>query len=80
MKAINERKYEEAVWACEECQVWWGSQSYVKPTNLLLDMPKALSQQLPWHEFRGWKTFDTAVCPQCQHAQEAPVYGEAKTE
>lgn len=80
MKTTNERKYEEALWACDECRVWWASQSYVKETNLLLDLPAALSRHLPWDEFRGWRLQETAVCPCCHQKQEEPIYGEVETD
>lgn len=80
MNTVKDDGYKEALWYCDDCQVWWASQSWRRATNLLVQMPVTLAKELPWDEFRGWRLHDVAVCPECRQAQEAPIYGETAVE
>jgi hypothetical protein len=69
-----------AAWTCDACNVWWGSQNSAKPTTkFLLQLPEALSDQLPWDQYRGWKLAieEAAYCPECGRPTGRIVFSAA---
>ena len=75
MQAISRSViYEEVLWECDACQVWWASQTKLRPTNLLLRLPPAAAARFSWDAFRGWRLQEVSSCPQCGQDQDAPAY------
>jgi hypothetical protein len=56
-----------ALWYCDSCRVWWGSQVGEQPqTSFLLRLPEAVTSALGWENYRGWKyANDAPSCPNC---------------
>lgn len=58
-----------ALWCCQQCSIWWGSQLAEEPeTWSLFRLHKPLTNPLLWpDEAPAWKIAgpDPSVCPQC---------------
>ncbi len=56
-----------ALWYCDSCRIWWGSQIGEQPqTTFLLHLPEAVAVKLGWENYRGWKYANSAaICPSC---------------
>jgi hypothetical protein len=68
---------DEALWKCDRCQAWWGSQADGRGgSRLLLDLPEAFAEVLPWDDYRGWKIAgaEISVCPQCGNTVMHPLF------
>ena len=57
-----------ALWVCEQCQVWWGSQNgHQQEARYLLRLAEPNSPLFKWEDYRGWreKTINAHVCLEC---------------
>ena len=64
-----------ALWECEQCQVWWGSQSGDMPeARFLLQLAGPNSHLFPWENYRGWreKLGMAPMCPECGREASFP--------
>ena len=64
-----------AIWICNKCQTWWGSQIGKRPsTNFLMMLDKA--GLLPsWEGYRGWKLVaeQAPICLDCGNHLAIPA-------
>jgi hypothetical protein len=64
-----------ALWRCDHCQVWWGSQDgRQKEARLLLRMAEPNSNLFGWDAYRGWrvKRAEANICPDCGQRAQFP--------
>lgn len=72
-----------ALWVCDECQVWWGSQNGPQPeARYLLQLAEPNTQLFKWEDYRGWreKTETEHICCECGQAAANPrfsLFGQA---
>ena len=64
-----------AIWICEHCNIWWGSQvGKSTSTNFLMKLDEA--GLLPsWEDYRGWKLVleQGPVCLECGDSIALPA-------
>lgn len=70
-----------ALWACQDCQVWWGSQNEnsngnAEDARYLLLLVQPHTTLFDWTDFRGWRnrTAEANLCPQCDHPATTPRF------
>jgi hypothetical protein len=66
-----------ALWVCDACQVWWGSQNGLQPeAHYLLQLAEPNTQLFKWEDYRGWreKTATEHVCSDCGQANAYPRF------
>jgi len=64
-----------AIWICNQCHTWWGSQIGKRPsTNFLMILDRA--GLLPsWETYRGWKLVaeQAPICLECGNHVAIPA-------
>lgn len=66
-----------ALWTCDSCQVWWGSQATNHPdAHHLLSIVGPDTDMLLWEDYRGWrvKADEINVCPDCGRPAVFPLF------
>jgi hypothetical protein len=66
-----------ALWVCDPCQVWWGSQNGPQPeARYLLKLAEPNTQLFKWEDYRGWheKVGSEHVCFECGQSTSAPRF------
>jgi hypothetical protein len=64
-----------ALWVCDQCQVWWGSQNSHQPeARHLLQMAEPNTHLFKWEDYRGWreKGAENNTCPDCGRVAPLP--------
>ena len=64
-----------AIWICNKCHTWWGSQIGKRPsTNFLTRLDQA-GLLPPWEEYRGWKLIakQASHCLECGNHVASPA-------
>ncbi|WP_420642518.1 hypothetical protein [Candidatus Leptofilum sp.] len=79
----NQDQNHEALWQCDHCSAWWGSQPYAQPTRFMLELPIEQLTALGWDNFRGWRLGNNPninTCPVCANEVSQPSYGAVSPE
>lgn len=66
-----------ALWVCDPCQVWWGSQNgRQREARFLLQLAEPNTPLFKWEDYRGWREKGTAahVCPDCGREVTLPRF------
>ncbi len=72
-----------ALWTCDHCQVWWGSQKGPQSeARYLLQLAEPNTELFKWEDYRGWreKAATEQVCSECGQAVTSPrfmLFGQA---
>jgi hypothetical protein len=66
-----------SLWACQVCQVWWGSQvGNHEEARYLLRLASPNTDLFEWINFRGWhlKADEANKCPDCGQQTGVPRF------
>jgi ribosomal protein L37AE/L43A len=66
-----------ALWVCDHCQVWRGSQNGYQPeARYLLRLAEPHTELFKWEDYRGWREqADIAqLCPECGRETAHPRF------
>jgi len=66
-----------ALWVCDQCQAWWGSQNGPqREARFLLRLAEPYTHLFKWEDYRGWreKAAEAHVCPGCRHEVAQPRF------
>jgi len=70
-----------ALWVCDACQVWWGSQNGPnREARHLLRLAEPNTTLFKWEDYRGWReqTATAHLCPECGHQAAHPRFSLMK--
>lgn len=66
-----------ALWVCDQCQVWWGSQNGPnREARHLMRLAEPNTTLFKWEDYRGWRETGTNahVCPECSQEAAHPRF------
>jgi hypothetical protein len=66
-----------ALWRCDACQTWWGSQDGRQPeARFLLKLAEPHTALFKWEDYRGWreKADGAHICADCGHEAALPHF------
>jgi len=64
-----------AIWICDKCHSWWGSQNGKRPSTNILTRLDTAGLLPPWEMYRGWKLVaeQTPNCLECGNIVALPA-------
>lgn len=74
---VEASAHKAALWVCDQCRVWWGSQNGPQQeARYLLRLAEPHTPLFRWEDYRGWreKAATAHVCPECGHEVAHPRF------